>query len=191
MKPDRLIIFITLMLIFTWMAATYQLPMWAFVTWMFLTVMYLAGVLLTSRGAMTKIKDMKFRDTHMALIFALLSTATFAGECPKLKGEYHCMISASEYSLLVIDQKEIFRPGQTEYVEYSFDYRAIPGAPDVVGFSVSGEPDDMGYTNRCKDQRLLSGSQWGDFYQEMYLDREGALIRQLNGRIVMSCPHKD
>jgi hypothetical protein len=112
------------------------------------------------------------------LLFATLlaSSSTFAGKCPVLKGEYHCMFSDNTYSLLKIEQKNLSQA----LTEYSFDFNA----------SNTGEPDDMGWITRCADNRLRSIPQDGSMMSEIYLDQDKALTRTTNGIIVQSCPKK-
>jgi hypothetical protein len=122
-------------------------------------------------------------------IFALalfITTSAYAGKCPVLKGEYHCMFSDNTYSLLKIQQKKV----SETLTEYSFDYLAYAGAPDVFNASETGEPDDMGWITRCAGDRLKTLGNYGSMLSEIYLDKQKALTRTQNGVIVQSCPKK-
>lgn len=120
-------------------------------------------------------------------LFVLFSTLSFAGtECPQLAGSYHCMISRDQYSLLKIEQTQITE----DLVHYRFDYTAIPGDPEVIAASSQGEPGEMGWTTRCADNRLRSLLYDATMMQEMYLDKDQALVRVLNGVVKQRCPKK-
>lgn len=120
-------------------------------------------------------------------LFILFSSLTYAAnECPKLEGSYHCMFSNNEYSLLKIQQTQI----SEDLINYSFDYTAIPGAPDNIPASSQGEPDDMGWITRCVNNRLRSIPQDAGMMQEIFLDKEQAFVRVLNGVTIQRCPKK-
>jgi hypothetical protein len=114
------------------------------------------------------------------LLSAALST------CPALKGAYHCMISPTEYSLLVVDQVEV----SADLSEYSFFYKAIGGDPEVIRASTTGETDDFGWITKCADKKLISVSYDGAYLSELFLDKDHNLIRRQNGVEQQRCPKK-
>lgn len=118
------------------------------------------------------------------IILIIILNTSYALGCPRLAGEYHCMISPTQYSLLKISQQ----PFSVEVEQYSFDYTAIPGEPDVITASSTGEPDSWGYINRCTSKRLLSMASDGSSMAELYLNSEGNYVYALNGSIVYTCP---
>lgn len=111
--------------------------------------------------------------------------------CPQLSGEYHCMISSTEYSLLKISQRTLSAPGERELAEYSFDYTAIPGEPDIVRAGADPIPDGWGYINRCAKGRLLSMASDGSSMAELYLDQNRSFVYTLNGSVVYQCPRRN
>lgn len=116
------------------------------------------------------------------LIFSTQSSAI----CPNLSGEYHCMISPTQYSLLVIKQISLTE----ELEQFSFNYTAIPGGADIFTASSQGETDGWGYINRCTKTRLLSMASDGSALAELYLNTENHLVYRLNGAIVYQCPRR-
>lgn len=121
----------------------------------------------------------------LTILTILFCAETFAA-CPTLSGEYHCMISATQYSLLKITQKTL----APDLEQYTFDYTAIPGEPDVINASSTGEPDNWGYINRCTNSRLLSIASDGSSMAELYLDGNQNYVYSVNGSIVYTCPRK-
>ncbi len=126
----------------------------------------------------------------LIIILLLSSFSTFAGQCPNLKAAYHCVLSNGQYSLLTIDQKTLSGPQEEELVEYSFDYSAIPGGADVIKAGVTPQADDFGWLTKCQNDRLRSIPVDGSMLSEIYLDKDLAIVRTLNGSLAMSCPRK-
>ncbi len=121
-------------------------------------------------------------------LFALTSSLAFAAdECPDLNGSYHCTFNNNtQYSLLIIERVQVAE----DLYNYSFDYTAIPGEPEVIPASSTGMPDGWGWTTRCANNTLRSIPHDASMMQEMYLDKEKAFVRGLNGKIVQRCPRK-
>jgi hypothetical protein len=126
----------------------------------------------------------------ISVLLFMTTSLSFAGQCPELAGSYHCMFSNDQYSLLKIEQKNLSEPETQELVEYSFDLVAIPGDPDVITASNSGEPDNMGWITKCSRNRLVSIPHDGSMISEIYLDAEKAFVRTLNGPVQQRCPRK-
>lgn len=109
-------------------------------------------------------------------------------QCPQLAGEYHCLLRGDQYSLLKVEQKNV----SENLVQYSFDYIAIPGEPDIIHASALGELDEMGWVTSCSsDNRLRSVFYDGSMLSEFYLTKDKALIRAFNGRVVQTCYRKE
>jgi hypothetical protein len=133
---------------------------------------------------------MKRHSIVSIFVLLFLSQNSFAVQCPELTGEYHCVLSNQEYSLLKIDQKLLSEPNADELVEYSFDYISIPGDPDKFYASVKGEYTGDGWITYCLNNRLHSVYFNGSMVSEIYLDEEKALTRTLNYVKMSSCPKK-
>ncbi len=122
----------------------------------------------------------------IALFLLLISINLFANECPDLSGQYHCVFSNGQYSLLTIIQKSI----SAERTQYSFDYAQIEGDTDVIYATDVGVMDSFGYLNRCVDNRLQSIAMSENMLSELYLNSEKAFVTTFNGNISMTCPRR-
>lgn len=122
-------------------------------------------------------------------LFILSSSLSFAADqCPDLSGQYHCLINRNtQYSLLVIERIQL----ADDLYNYSFDYTAIPGEPQVIPASSTGMPDGWGWNTRCANNTLRSIPDDASMMQEMFLDKEQAFVRTLNGKVVSRCPRKE
>lgn len=123
---------------------------------------------------------------RILIVFLVLfcCTQTFA-TCPNLRGEFHCMISSSQYSLLIIKQES-----RGEVDQFSFDYTSIPGEPDIILAGADPIPDGWGYLNRCSGKRLLSMAGDGSSLSEMYINQEDHFVLTYNDHILYQCPRK-
>jgi hypothetical protein len=126
------------------------------------------------------------------LIIALFvsSFSSFAGQCPELKGSYHCVLSNGDYSLLKVEQQTLSAESEEELVSYSFDYTSIPGGADVIKAGITPQSDGFGWMTKCRQNRLISIPLDGSMMAEIYLDGEKAIINTLNGRQTQRCPRK-
>ena len=125
----------------------------------------------------------------LAFIFAYSSA--FAGQCPELSGQYHCVLSGGQYSLLSVTQELLSGPEEEELVAYSFDYQAIPGGADVIKAGLTPQADGWGWLTKCSQNRLRSVSVDGGMLAEIYLDQERAITNTLNGKGTQRCPRKN
>lgn len=121
----------------------------------------------------------------------MLSSLSFASQCPKLEGEYHCVLSQNRYSVLKVTQETLSQSESTESVTYSFHYLALPWGADIVHADLDGEMDQLGWINKCYQNKLRSVAVNGSMLSELYLDQEGALVRTLNGKVEHICPAKN
>lgn len=120
----------------------------------------------------------------------LLFSIAFAGACPSLQGQYHCILSDGNYSLLTIEQKNISQANKPEKVQYRFEYSSLSGYPDVWNASEAGESDGQGWTNRCSNARIASTPDSGSIHVEYYLNKDRAFIYSENGIEVFKCAKK-
>lgn len=125
---------------------------------------------------------------NLISLFILSSSLSFAADqCPDLSGSYHCMYNNNtQYSLFVVEQIKV----ADDLYNYSFDWVAIPGEPQVIPASSTGMPDGWGWTTRCANNTLRSIPDDASMMQEMYLDKEKAFVRVLNGKVTQRCPRK-
>jgi hypothetical protein len=96
------------------------------------------------------------------------------------------MIGPEELSELVVDQKT-----SGDITTYSYDYLAIPGAPDVFKASDKGEMDEFGYVTRCEGGvKTISSSYYDPKETEAFINRDDEHERRYDGVTVMKCPRK-
>jgi hypothetical protein len=127
----------------------------------------------------------------LILCFLLASSFSYASECPKLQGEYHCVLSQNRYSVLKVTQEVVSPTESTESVAYSFHYLALPWGADIVIADLDGEIDQLGWINSCFKNKIRSIAVNGSLMSELYLDEQGALVRTLNGKVEQICPAKN
>lgn len=124
------------------------------------------------------------------LIGLLVTSTSYSNVCPRMEGQFHCMLSNGEYSLLTITQKTLSGPTEKELEQYTFAYSAIPGGDDSFNASVAGELDDLGWTTRCVNNRLRTMPSDARMISELYIDAGGAYIYAENGHVINKCPRK-
>jgi hypothetical protein len=122
----------------------------------------------------------------ISIFLILFSFKLFANACPNLEGQYHCVLTNGEYSLLTIVQKTI----SEDRTQYSFDYSQIEGDPDVIFATNAGVMDSFGYLNKCENNRLQSLAESENFMSELYINSEKAFVMTINGAPSMTCPRK-
>ncbi|MBC7692384.1 MAG: hypothetical protein H7222_11530 [Methylotenera sp.] len=115
---------------------------------------------------------------------ALVTLGSFSAlaECPKLEGEYGCMISADR-----VDTLRVKRSENAGVTFYSLSYADGSGA-DSFKASAAGVRDDFGWMNSCTpDHRLVSVLRDGSATAAIYLNTKRAWVREYNGAVVQTC----
>ena len=120
------------------------------------------------------------------LMSLFISMPILANECPDLSGTYHCVFKDGTYSKLVVENTVL--SSEPELVEYSVNYLAIPGDPEITRANPEGIPDGWGWITRCVNKKLRSITVDGSQMSEIYLDKEQAFTLTVNDKINTHCP---
>lgn len=120
-----------------------------------------------------------------SLLFLLASPA-FALECPKLTGTYFCTFPDSSFSPLKIEQA--LSDSSDERVSYKMSYTRFNTGTDEFDATPIGVSDELGWINKCSNNKILSLSGDGSMLGEITLNREQAYVRKLNGVVAQTCP---
>jgi len=122
----------------------------------------------------------------LTLLLLLISSSSFALECPKLAGIYFCTFTDNTFSPFKIEQ--ISSESGGEKVSYRMTYTNFPTGTDEFEADLIGLSDELGWVNKCSKNKLLSLSSDGSMLGKIYINREQAFVRELNGVIVQTCP---